>query len=321
MSAESANGSLTVVGAINVDFVVVCERLPRPGETVVGSSLQRHGGGKGANAAFAAARAGAKVRLVCAVGRDAMAESALADLRRAGVDLSGVAELEHVPTGAALIVVDAEGENQIAVGGGANSALSAEWVNHELSKNEPPARCLLVSTEIPQEAVAAAVRAGVRAGIPCLVNAAPPLPVVVDLLEMGIILTPNLHELAQLADMLGLEPSLAPSQRAAALAARTDRPVVVTMGGEGALIVTSDGTREQIRPPVVDVRDTTGAGDTFNGVFAAQLANGHDLSTAVRTAVAAAAMSVSHSGARAGMPTLDELERAQDAASASARST
>lgn len=310
MSAGAGNGSLIVVGAINVDLVVASQRLPAPGETVVGSSLERHGGGKGANAAVAAARAGADVRVVCAVGKDSMADEALADLRDAGVNLAGVAELDKLPTGAALIVVDAAGENQIAVAAGANSGLSADWVERRVSENAEVADCVLVSTEIPEPAVAAAVVAATRAGVTCILNSAPPVPVVVDLLEHGPILTPNARELSQLVELLGLDPSRGPALSGAALAARTGSPVVVTLGGDGALVVATDGETELFRPPVVAVRDTTGAGDTFNGVLAAELAGRRTLSQAVRVAVLAAALSVSHAGARTGMPTREQIDAA-----------
>lgn len=303
--------ALIVVGAINVDLVVVAEQLPAPGETVVGSSLQRHGGGKGANAAVAAARAGAEVHLICAVGRDAMAAEALADLRDGGVDLSGVAELPGEPTGAALIVVDARGENQIAVGGGANSALEADWVQHHVTDTLPEAGCVLVSTEVPGPAISAAVRAAAAAGVTCVLNCAPPIPTVLELLDQRPLLTPNTRELTRLTEMLGeAAPASDPAQAAVSLARRTGTPVVVTLGGEGALIATAEGGHEQIRPPRVEVLDTTGAGDTFNGVLAAGLAAGESLTDAVRFAVVAAALSVSHPGARTGMPTRDQIDQA-----------
>ena len=255
MPAGRANGTLIVVGAVNVDLVVVAERLPAAGETVVGSSLERHGGGKGANAAVAAARSGAAVRLIGAVGRDAMAQEALSDLREAGVGLDGIAELEDEPTGAALIVVDACGENQIAVGGGANSALGAEWVGHHLAEALPEAGCVLVSTEIPGPAVAAAVQAAGAAGVICVLNCAPPIPTVLELLDRAPVLTPNARELAMLTQMLG-EPLAGddPGQAAVALARRTGQPVVVTLGADGALIATSEGVSETIASPVVSVR-------------------------------------------------------------------
>jgi len=321
---------VVVVGAINVDFVVAAERLPGPGETVVGPRLERHGGGKGANAAVAAARAGATVCLVGAVGADETATEALSELREAGVELAGVAVLEGESTGVALIVVDRAGENQIAVGAGANSALSADWVRRQMRDLLPAAGCVLVSTEIPGDAVAAAVETATASGVTCVLNTAPPTPAVLGLLEHGPVLTPNASELAALTAMLeedgdngGCSDHSSPAgealangsapppdeswlravqERARRLMEHTSAAVVVTLGGEGASVLTPAGSVEHVSPPAVEVRDTTGAGDTFNGVLAVRLAAGDELGAAVRVAIAAASLSVSHSGARAGMP-------------------
>ncbi len=311
-------GQVVVVGAINVDFVVVTDSLPGPGETVVGPRLERHGGGKGANAAVAAARAGAEVRLVAAVGADDTADFAQRELREAGVELSGVAALEGEPTGVALIVVDRHGENQIAVGAGANGALEAEWVSARMDEvvtrgldGGAPEGCVLVSTEIPGAAVAAAVQAASAAGVRCVLNPAPPISALVDVLEHGAVLTPNAGELAALTDRLGECEGATPRERALYLAERTGAPVVVTLGDEGALVASADGSVDQVMAPDAEVRDATGAGDTFNGVLAARLAAGDELGEAVATAVVAATLSVSRVGARTGMPDAAAIEAAR----------
>ncbi|MGH2868634.1 MAG: PfkB family carbohydrate kinase [Solirubrobacteraceae bacterium] len=329
---------VVVVGAINVDFVVGADRLPGPGETVVGPGIERHGGGKGANAAVAAARAGASVCLIGAVGTDDTAISALSDLREAGVDVAGVAILEAQSTGVALIVVDRDGENQIAVGAGANSAVSPDWVRGQMEAVLPGAGCVLVSTEIPGDAVAAAVESAAAAGCPCVLNTAPPIPAVLGLLEHGPVLTPNAGELAALTTMLddrdrdgvrddfrrstddalgngsaGLphESGLpAVEARARRLMELTGSSVVVTLGGDGACLLTPAGSIEHVAPLPVDVCDTTGAGDTFNGTLAARLAAGDELGAAVQTSIAAASLSVSHRGARAGMPQAAAIDAA-----------
>jgi ribokinase len=305
--AQASRGTVVVVGAINVDFVVTADRLPGPGETVVGPGLARHGGGKGANAAVAAARFGATVRLIGAVGGDDTGSGALAELRAEGVLVEDVAVLDGVPTGVALIVVDAEGENQIAVGAGANALVDPERVRAALRSALPDAGCVLVSTEIPPEAVAAAVEAATAAGVRCVLNPAPAIPVVADLLVHGPLLTPNATEAADLsAARTGAGPP-GPADtalaRARGLAERTGAPVVVTLGGDGVLVATPDGEAEHVAPRPTSVRDTTGAGDTFNGVLAARLAAGDDVAGAVRTANVAASLSVTEVGARAGMPT------------------
>jgi ribokinase len=308
--------AVVVVGAINVDLVVAADRLPGPGETVVGPGLERHGGGKGANAAVAAARAGAAVRLVGAVGADDTGRAALAELRAEGVEVGEVAVLDGVPTGVALIVVDSAGENQIAVGAGANAHVHADAVRAALARALPGAGCVLVSTEIPGPAVAAAVEEAGAAGVRCVLNPAPVIPVVAELLKHGPLLTPNTGELTDLAAAAGVPvPEPAGSATAAshevgerelgrvrALMGKTGAPVVVTLGGDGALVAVPDDRAEHVPPWPTTVRDTTGAGDTFNGVLAARLAEGDDLAPAVRVANVAAALSVARVGARAGMP-------------------
>ena len=306
---SGATPTVVVVGAINVDLVVVAPRLPGPGETVVGGGLQTYGGGKGANAAVAAARAGATVHLVGAVGSDDTGIAALAELRESGVDVDGVAVLPNESTGVALIVVDERGENQIAVGAGANAAVPVDHIRESLRSLLPSAGCVLVSTEIPAAAVAAAVEEAFTARVRCILNPAPVLPVVAELLQRGPILTPNGSELSDLATLVGDEigSATADAQRLAAL---THHPVVVTQGGNGVLVVTADGLVQLVPAPSVEVRDTTGAGDTFNGVLAARLAMGDDLATAVPVAVVAASLSVAEVGARGGMPTAAQIAAA-----------
>lgn len=313
---------VVVVGAVNVDMVVNAPRLPAPGETVVGRGVERHGGGKGANAAVAAARAGGAVCYVGAVGDDDTGRQALRDLQDDGVDTSGVDVSASAPTGVALIVVGPGGENQIAVGAGANDDVTAEAVLAQLGRLLPGAGCLLVSTEIPAAAVAAAVHAARTAGVRCVLNPAPVLPVVVDLLGLGPLLTPNAGECLALAEQAGVAsrtaapgdppPDEVPSpssvgDAARALAELTGSELVVTLGADGVLVVDPAGAVTHVPPRPATVRDTTGAGDTFNGVLALALARGAPLDGAVRLANVAASLSVGGDGARGGMPTADEL--------------
>jgi ribokinase len=315
ISPPATDKMVVVVGAINADLVVAADRLPRPGETVVGPRLERYGGGKGANAAVAAARAGATVRLVGAVGADDTGSNTVDELRLHGIDVSGIAVLPGEATGVALIVVDPWGENQIAVGAGANSAVTAQQVSKALSEVLGRTGCVLVSTEIPGESVVAAVEAATSSGVLCVLNPAPVVPAVLRLLRSGPLLTPNATELIALVAALDQKLPEAPTiqndfpndlqgvtERARRLASVSGAPVVVTMGGQGALIVNPDGHAEHLPAPPAAVRDTTGAGDTFNGVLAARLAAGDYLAVAVRTAIVAASISVAHVGARAGMP-------------------
>ena len=271
--------SVVVVGSVNVDLVASVPALPGPGETVVGPAVERHGGGKGANAAVAAARLGARVALIGAVGDDDLGAGALAELRGEGVDVERVAVLAGVPTGAALIVVDTAGENQIAVGAGANHALEPRVVVAALRERLDGCGCVVVSAELDDACVLAAVRTALDAGVPCVLNPAPARDGLGDALALGPIVTPNAGEAAQLPPPAG--------------------PVVETRGAEG--VVVDGGTA--IWAPAVDAVDTTGAGDTLTGALAVRLAAGDDLEAAARYAVVAAALSVTAAGARGGMPT------------------
>ncbi|GAB3004308.1 PfkB family carbohydrate kinase [Amycolatopsis acidiphila] len=306
--------SVVVVGAVNVDLVVTAPRLPRPGETVVGPAVGRHGGGKGANAAVAAARAGAHVRYVGAVGDDDFGRDALAELRAEGIGVADVAVRPGVATGVALIVVDESGENQIAVGAGANDRVTAGDVRAAIEAALPDLGCVLVSTEIPAAAVRAAVEIAAGEGIPCVLNPAPVTPVVADLLKYGPLLTPNAGELATLSEAVRNERPLGADVQVQArgLSEHTGAAVVVTLGGDGVLVVAPDSATEHLPPRPATVRDTTGAGDTFNGVLAARLAAGEALVPAVRVANAAAALSVAAVGARDGMPDEPAIRAALD---------
>ncbi len=294
-SRASTPRLVIVVGAINVDLVVRAPRLPGPGQTVVGPGVEYFGGGKGANAAVAAARIGAEVALVGAVGDDDLGHGAIAELHADGIDVAGVATLPGIATGVALIVVDPAGENLIAVGAGANAAVTADRVREDLRSRLPRAGCVLVSTEIPDDAVIAAVESATSAGVPCLLNPAPVSNGAREALGLGPIVTPNEHELV---DLGGTE-----AVRSASASA-----VIVTRGAAGVDVVGTGEVRPiSISAPPAEVRDTTGAGDTFNGVLAARVAAGLDLEAAVEYAVAAASRSVEFLGARSGMPTATEL--------------
>ncbi|MBK0866874.1 bifunctional hydroxymethylpyrimidine kinase/phosphomethylpyrimidine kinase [Saccharopolyspora sp. HNM0986] len=298
-STEQPIGRVLVVGAINVDYVVTAPRLPRPGETVVGDQVEHYGGGKGANAAVAAAAAGARVRLAGAVGADDAGSGTLRDLREHGVSVDDVAALDDRTTGSALIVVDHAGENQIAVGAGANYGVTAEHVGNVLDSALPGTGCLLVSTEIPAEAIRTAVRRAASAGVPCVLNPAPVVPELAELLDAAPLLTPNASELGELTELCSTSPEGDDTKdHARALARLTEREVVVTLGGEGSMLVHPDERVRRLPAPETTVRDTTGAGDAFNGALAAHLAAGWEVAAAVELATAAASRSVATVGAR-----------------------
>ena len=285
-----------VVGSINTDLVVVGERLPAPGETVSGARFSQHGGGKGANAAVAAARLGAAVTMVGAVGGDAFGDEALALLRNEGVDTGWVARAD-APTGVALINVDAQGENQIAVASGANAEVEPGAVERAVGAAGPGV--VLTNHEIPLAARLAAARA---AAGPVVLNPAPAGEIADELLALGPILTPNAGEAAELTGERD------PEAAASALTARTGAPVIVTLGPQGALCARKVSDTFLAPAPTLTPVDTTGAGDAFNGALAVALAEGRELRDAVTFAVAAAALSTRAEGAREGMPRRDEVD-------------
>jgi ribokinase len=304
-------GRVIVVSSVNVDLVVAVERLPEPGETVVGARFEQHHGGKGGNQAVAAARLGAATAFVGAVGDDPFGEEARAALAAEGIDLAGLRCLAGEATGVALILVDAEGENSIAVAGGANVALRPNHVREALAGLHPgPDDVFLVGHEIPTAVTEQALRIGRAAGATTLLNPAPAGGLEPSTLALADVLTPNRGELAVLAVAVGLPGDGNPADAALALLGRLSlRAVLVSLGADGALLVEAGGST--ILPAaMVDAVDTTGAGDALNGALAAGLAGGLPLIAASRRAVLAASLTVTRAGAREGMPRLAELQAA-----------
>jgi ribokinase len=293
---------LVVIGSLNTDLLVRVRALPGPGETITGGVFEMAGGGKGANQAVAAARAGASVAMVGAVGADEFGERLLEELAGEGVSVAGVVRLPGAATGLAAIVVDEEGENQIAVASGANHAFGAGHLERAFGELDlSRARCALLSLEVDDEVVVEGAERAAAGGMAVVVNPAPARPLPPELVALRPIVTPNEGEAAELT---GRED---PAEAAAAMVESGAAAALVTVGEQGVFV--ADGTRvERIEPPAVPVRDTTGAGDTFSGVLAAGLARGWELDRAARWATAAAALSVTKSGARGGMPAASEIE-------------
>ncbi|MGH2868137.1 MAG: ribokinase [Solirubrobacteraceae bacterium] len=297
-------GQVVVVGSINVDVVLRVARLPRAGETVAGGVLERHGGGKGANQAVAAARVGADVYFVGAVGEDDFGAQALAELRAEQIDVSGVVRAHGAATGLAAIMVDERGENQIAVASGANAELDQATVERKLGELAlAPAAVCLLNLEILDPVLAAAARFTARAGMErMVVNPAPARPLPAEVLHRRPVLTPNAGELeALIGDGHSVEGA------ARELSGSSGAPVVVTLGKEGAMLVSATECRRFPAPQSPAV-DTTGAGDAFNGALAAALAQGYELPVAIERAVLAGSCSVTERGARGGLPTREEID-------------
>jgi ribokinase len=269
--------SVTVVGSINLDLVTTCERLPRPGETITGGELRLVPGGKGANQAVAAARLGAHVRLVGAVGNDPFAALALAELESARVDLKRITRT-HGPTGTAAILVDEAGENQIVVAPGANAQVSPEHAG-------PLDEAVLCQLEIPIETVAAAAE-GAR-GFFCL-NAAPARTVPAAILGRADLVVVNRYELEALAE--------------------TPRLTALTLGAEGAVLLEDGEEVTRAAPPAVEAVDGTAAGDAFTACLLVSLLEGRDRDEALHRACAAGALAASRPGAQPSLPTAAEVD-------------
>ena len=288
-----------VVGSINVDLVVSADRLPLPGETVGGGRFAEFQGGKGANQAVAAARAGAQVSMVGAVGDDSYGRAALEALRGEGVDVSRVRIVDE-PTGIALIGVGARGENAILLAPGANAMLTEADVVSGTDADS----VLLTSFEVPYPVAVAAVRAARAAGATPVVTPAPAHALSAELLELEPILVPNEHELTV---MIGNDD---PAAALAEVTHRSRGPVVVTQGAAGALLGHGERRERFDSPqPLADAVDSTGAGDAFVGALAAWLAAGRPLAEAITAGNAAGALSVTARGARGALPMRQAIER------------
>jgi len=290
--------TVAVLGSANMDLVAYVATAPRLGETVTGREFRTVPGGKGANQAIAAARAGAPVRFLGAVGDDAFGPRLAATLRDAGCDTS---RLRTVPgaSGIAHIVVDNAGGNSIIVIPGANGTvtdLSAEDVDAIAAS-----AALLLQLELPMPGVLAGARAAHDAGVPVILTPAPAVPLTDDLLGAVDLLVPNEHEAAALT---GFDD---PSRAAAALLDAVPE-VVVTLGDAGSVYHTRTGPPLRIPAFPADAVDTTAAGDTFVGALAARRAEGAPMPEALRFAAAAAALSVQRPGASSSMPTRAEID-------------
>jgi ribokinase len=294
---------ITVFGSINLDLIGKVSRIPLPGETVPGDSFSTAPGGKGANQALAAARAGSKVRMVAAAGNDTMGEQAIALLKSGGVDLSAVRRLD-LPQGVAMIFVDAHGENVIGILPGANAAIGvkdAETALEPMGKGD----ILVVQQEVPQDATMRALALAQLKGVTSILNTAPFLPTTQAVVGTASIVVANETEFAlllggEVADLEAAMGKWAKSRR---------QTIIVTLGPDGARAATPDGVFSVPALPVEPV-DTVGAGDTFVGYLAAGLDAGLDLEAAMLRAAAAGSLACLKPGAQPSIPTAAEVDAA-----------
>jgi len=295
-----------VLGSLNIDLVQRVPRMPVIGETLKGENLEIFVGGKGANQACAAARLGGRVQMAGKVGNDALAERLLRELEGSGVDTRLVARA-NTASGTAMIFVLPNGENTIVISPGANADVSVEFALHAVA-NAESGDILMAQLETPLEAVEAAIKSAYGRGVVTMLDPAPGCPLDDELLSCVSILTPNQTEVAILTgDQRPPEDLIEAELAAHALQARGARVVVVKMGGKGCVAVTEKASHFKAAYRV-EVKDTTAAGDTFNGALAAALARGAEIGDAVEFANAAAALSVTRLGASASVPTLPEVE-------------
>ena len=286
--------NVLVVGSVNVDMVFRVPRLPAPGETVIGGTFTQGPGGKGANAAAAAARLGAETRFVGLVGHDFLGHHALRDLEESGVDTTLVSE-RATHTGVAGILVDDAGENVVAVASGANAEVDGGFVRNALSRVDAEGAVLLTNLEVPDDAVSAAAEVAETNGWPVILNPAPARPVASSTLARCSVVVANRMEARALGS-------------AASLLEAGVNTVIVTLGGDGVELHRAGRPLHHQPALAVDVVDTTGAGDAFCGALAWALAEGRDLEDAVRFGAAAGALACRAVGARAGLPDRAELE-------------
>lgn len=294
--------SILVVGSANVDLVVTTDRLPQPGQTLLGGRFATFLGGKGANQAVAAARAGGAVRFLGCVGRDEAGDRLRAGLEAEGVDVRHLLSVAE-PSGTALITTVPGGDNMIVVAPGANLAFGP---NHVQEQAFAEAGIVLAQLEIPVASVLCAATVARSRDATFILDPAPAAPLPPELLAQVDWLTPNESEAGLLLG--SAEEELDGLRAALALRARGARGVVLTMGARGVVLLAPGQEPCVIPARAVAAVDTTAAGDAFNGAFAVALAEGAEPRVAVQFAIAAASIAVSREGAQAAMPHRDEID-------------
>ncbi|MBX6314689.1 MAG: ribokinase [Isosphaeraceae bacterium] len=300
---------IVVLGSSGFDLAIRLPRLPRPGETLLGGELHTGPGGKGANAAIAARRAGAEVVFLTAFGDDDFGRHAAENSRAEGIDLRFAKIAPGVANQVALIFVDASGRNLIGVAPGASAQLTPVDIDRLPVEVFDPSAVFLTCLEVPIATVARGLRRARAAGLTTVLNPAPADRSILegDLLADVDILTPNQEEARALTGLAADTPDEV-ARAAATLQARGARVVIVTLGEAGCLVVSGQGTRHVAGCPV-EVVDTVGAGDAFNGALATALAEGRPLAEAAHWACAAGAFAVTRPGAQGALPRREEIDR------------
>lgn len=296
-----------IVGSINLDLIARVKKIPLPGETVSGTSFANSPGGKGANQALAARRAGAEVAMIGAVGKDANAEPALALLKSAGVDLSGVKIVsdDATSTGVAMILVDeTTGENQIAVIAGANACVEGDSLEQAaITKDD----IVVLQMEVPDEANRAAIKIASKAGARSILNIAPYAEGAVGLAKSADITIANETEFDDLCAALKMNGNER-RDKAHAFNKTFGKGIIITLGAKGALAII-DGKEYSALAPKIEAVDTVGAGDTFCGAFAVALSEGKQIEEALRFACTAGALACLKPGAQPAIPLRADIDK------------
>ncbi|MBO9192845.1 ribokinase [Rhizobium sp. 16-449-1b] len=294
---------ITVFGSINMDLIATTQRLPKPGETVAGNGFSTAAGGKGANQALAARRAGRSVTMAGAVGHDGFSDEALALLKDAGTDLQSVKRADQ-PTGTAIILVGGDGENMIAVVPGANGTVTAQDADQAvgaMSKGDT----LMLQLEIPVPSVEQALAAARAKGVTTVLNLAPLIDDAARLGRLADIVIANETEF----ELLAGQENMSAEDREAALKrlnAETGQTLIVTLGGDGVVAI-RDGVISRAKGLKIEPVDTVGAGDTFCGYFAASLDEGLDFEPALRRAAVAGSLACLKAGAQPSIPSREDV--------------
>ena len=297
---------IVVVGSSNTDMVIKTERIPEPGETIIGGDFIMAAGGKGANQAVAAARLGGEVTFIARVGTDIFGNQAVKDFQKEGIVSDYVVEDEEYPSGVALIFVDQKGENSIAVASGANGQLSPKDVEAAREKISQ-AHVLLLQLEIPMETVESAARLASELGKKVILNPAPATELEDSLLSTLSVITPNESE-TEILTGIKVENELSAKKAAEVFRAKGVSNVIITMGSRGSFLY-CDSEVAMIPTRRITAMDTTAAGDAFNGALAYSIAKGEAVSEAVRVANLVGALSATKMGAQPSMPTSEELQK------------
>jgi ribokinase len=296
---------IVVVGSSNTDMIIKTDHIPQPGETVIGGTFSTAAGGKGANQAVAAARAGGEVTLVARVGADMFGDQAIEGFIKDNIDVKHVIKDAHQPSGMALIFVDEQGENSIAVASGANGKLSPADVQ-AASGIIAGADVIVMQLETPLDTIRAAVAIADPAGVKVILNPAPAQPLDEGILSKVSVLTPNESE-AELLTGIAVKSDTDSQNAAKSLAEKGVGTVLITLGPRG-VFVCGEGLNQLVPGFEVEAVDSTAAGDVFNGALAVALAEGKPLDRAVLFASAAGALSVTKLGAQPSAPTREEIE-------------